>query len=68
MNRKSSQWVKLVNDTHLRPAFGTLGADQLTSSKITAYIAQRRKQGVANATINRELSLLLRAFTLAANC
>ena len=68
VNQKSSQWVKLVNDTHLRPAFGTLRADDLSTPAINAYIAQRRKKGIKNSTINRELSLLRRAFTLGHRC
>ena len=76
VNEKSSQWVKLVNDTHLRPHFGHLRADQVTTSSINSYIAKRRRPrpnkatkkerpGAKNATINRELSLLRRAFNLA---
>jgi integrase len=68
INQKSSQWVKLVNDCHLRPAFGKLRADDLSTAALNAYIAQRRKKGIKNSTINRELSLLRRAYTLGHRC
>lgn len=65
VNAKSSQWVRLVNDTHLRPWFGHLHADKVTTGTINAYIGARRKAGIRNATINRELSLLRRSYNLA---
>jgi integrase len=65
INEKSSQWVKLVNNTHLRPFFGTLRADHVTTRTIAAFITHRRDKGIKNSTINRELSLLRRAYNLA---
>jgi integrase len=64
VNGKSDEWVKLVNNVHLRPFFGHLRADQITTNTLNKYIAKRRKQGRKNATINRELSLLRRACNL----
>lgn len=66
INEKSSQWVKLLTDSHLAPAFGHLKTDQLTTRKINEYIQARRKAGIKNSTINRELSLLRRSYSLAA--
>ena len=37
----------------------------LTSDRITSYVAQRQKAGAANSTINRSLAALKRGFTLA---
>jgi integrase len=49
----------------LTPFFGHVRAMHLTSADVTRYKAQRQSEGVANATINRELAALKRALTLA---
>lgn len=49
---------------HLRPRFGHLRAAKLTTADVQNYISERRSQRAANATINRECSLLKRAFSL----
>src|SRR5882724_7423271 len=49
----------------LTPFFGHLRATHLTSADVTRYETQRQGEGVANATINRELAALKRALTLA---
>lgn len=48
----------------LKPAFGEQRASAFTTKALNAYIAQRQREGKKNATINRELSLLRRAFRL----
>jgi hypothetical protein len=49
----------------LLPFFGKMKAtDALASAAIMEYQTYRRKQGAANATINRELAVLSCAFTL----
>jgi integrase len=48
----------------LKPHFGEQRASAFTTKMLNAYIAQRQAQGRKNATINRELSLLRRAFRL----
>jgi site-specific recombinase XerD len=50
---------------HLRAFFGVDRAIDITVDRVTAYIAHRREQGAANASVNRELSALKRAFHLA---
>jgi integrase len=49
----------------LRPFFGHFRAVRLTSADVTRYKAARQAEGVANATINRELAALKRALSLA---
>jgi integrase len=49
----------------LAPFFGHLRASRLTSADVTRYKTQRQGEGVANATINRELAALKRALSLA---
>jgi len=51
---------------HLMPAFGKLRAAEFTTSHVTRYIAHRKREEAANATINRELAFLKRAFHLGA--
>lgn len=51
---------------HLLPYFGKMKvADALLSASIEGYQDERRSQGAANGTINRELSALSIAFTIA---
>jgi integrase len=50
---------------HLRRAFGDARAHNLTTASIVEYQARRQAAGVSNATINRELAALRRAFKLA---
>src|SRR5438128_1163708 len=54
---------ELVN--HLRPALGHLRAAAVTTADINRYIAARQATNAANATINRELAALKRAYSIA---
>src|SRR5947207_2908477 len=49
---------------HLRPVFELFRAVEIGTDRISSYIVERQKAGAANATINRELSALKRAFHL----
>jgi integrase len=46
------------------PFFGKLRAQRVSEDIISKYIAKRRDEGAANGTINREMTLLRRAFTI----
>ena len=50
---------------HLRAYFGLDRAIDISTDRIKAYIVQRREDEAANATINRELAALKRAFKIA---
>jgi integrase len=63
MNGKSLSWAKYI-DGHLRPVFGEIRASMVGAEVIGRYVTERHRAGVANSTINRELSLLRRAFNL----
>ena len=52
-------------EKHLRPHFDKIKAVQFGSLQIKRYIDNRRKQSAAYATINRELAILQRGFSLA---
>jgi integrase len=49
----------------LRAFFIDYKARDITADRLTAYVAQRQQAGAQASTINRELSALRRAFTLA---
>ena len=51
---------------YLEPVFGNVRAADFSTGQIRHYIADRRKAGASNATINRELAVVKRAFHLAA--
>src|SRR6516165_9184885 len=52
---------------HLKPAFGKLKASAITSASVDRFIEQKQTAGYANATINRWLEALRRAYTLGTN-
>lgn len=53
---KSYEHAKRRWELHLRPFFAFLRAEQVTSSLLDRYIAERRKQNASNGSINRELA------------
>ena len=50
---------------HVLPYFGEARAVNITPGDIEKYKLQRKEEGAANATINRELAVVKRAFQLA---
>ena len=63
---KRSSWRRLKSHlTHVRNYFRSDRARSITRSRLLAYIEFRQNEGAANATINRELEPLQRAFSLA---
>jgi integrase len=51
---------------HLLPEFGEIRAAEFGTSDLKRYIAKRKRAEATNATINRELAIVKRAFRLAA--
>jgi len=49
---------------HLRPALGHFRAAAVTTADVSRFIASRQAGNAANATINRELAALKRAYSL----
>lgn len=64
--RKSFIWAQRRIEQHLKPFFGGLRAEDITTEHIHAYAVRRQGQGASNASINRELAALKRMFNLAA--
>jgi integrase len=52
-------------EQHLTPFFGGRKMVALTAADVRAYVARRLDQKAANGTINRELTILKRMFSLA---
>ena len=52
-------------DKHLRPVLGDLRAANFGTATTDRYIRRRKDDGAENSTINRELAILRRAFSLA---
>lgn len=57
---------KLVVEAHVRPAFGKLRADKVTSAALADYRAMRTQEGASPTTCNRELGYLRTAMRTAA--
>jgi integrase len=57
-----------VRKTHLTPYFGHRRACQITTADVRKYVDGRQQLGASNATINRELAAIKRAFSLAVQC
>lgn len=53
---------------YLFKEFEGMRATDITTPKVKKYIRKRMDEGISNASINRELSALKRAFSLAARC
>lgn len=65
VQRRSSIYGARLNvKNHLRPAFGALKASKLETQHIERFVDQKRAAKLSNASINRYLSSLKRAFTL----
>ena len=64
--RASTEDVEDRIRVHLNPAFGERRAADLYTQDLKRYISSRREAQAADATINRELAIIRRAFTLAA--
>jgi integrase len=61
---RSAGDIELRHRLHILPFFGKMKATRITESDIDDYILQRRDEGASNASINRELVTIKRAFNL----
>ena len=64
INGKCLSWAELNWNKHLKPFFGGILAKNVSTDSLSRYIEARRAEKAANGSINRELSLLQRAFML----
>lgn len=68
MNKKKSQKRAEQCKAHLQDFFRGMRCPDITSAMVKEYILQRINDNARNGTINRELSALKRAFSLATEC
>ena len=61
---RSAVDIELRHRLHIIPFFGKMKASRITESDIDDYILKRREEDASNATINRELVTIKRAFNL----
>lgn len=61
--KKSLDRVSLAFD-HLEDYLGDLRAVDISKDRVMRYVAARQKEGAANATVNKELAALRRAYNL----
>jgi len=64
-HRRSLADVERHVRLHLAPFFGRRRLATIATGDVRRYVVHRQHEGAKNATINRELSVLKRAFTLA---
>lgn len=62
--KKSLDYVEMRWKSHIEPVFGHMLAAHVTSDDIEHYKQKRLSESASNATINRELAILKRAFHL----
>src|SRR5688572_23852012 len=63
--RDSLDHLKRRIKLHLKPWFRGRRMTKITTADVNSYVQRRQERGAAAATINRELAILKRAFTLA---
>jgi integrase len=68
MGHKSTSDAEARWRLHLLPSFTRRRATDVTTDLVRRYSSLRQQEGAENATINRELSLLKRAFNLGREC
>jgi integrase len=57
-------WPERRWNAHLKDYFGGMKAVRVGTTQIAGYVEKRQGEGAAKSTINRELALLRRAFSL----
>lgn len=67
INHKDVQFARLWIDNHLRPFFGSMKPDRLTTQDIRRFQVDKLKapKALSPASVNRALAILRRAYTLA---
>jgi integrase len=66
INQKKSMLKAERSVNHLKKSFENVRVTQITTPRINAFIEDRLSEGMANATINRELAALKRMLNLGA--
>jgi integrase len=64
INGQDVNWCKIYVEKHIRPSFGHIKAERIDKPTINIFIKSMLDAEYKNATINRCIALLRRAFTL----
>jgi len=64
LNGRSTVFIELLNGLHVLPYFGKMKAVRITEPDVDRYILHRKDEGASNASINRELCAIRRAYSL----
>jgi integrase len=64
INSQTVEWAERVWNVHLKDSFSGMRAANLGTNQITGYVEKRLNENAAKSTINRELALLRRAFSI----
>jgi integrase len=62
---RSAGDIEIRHRLHILPFFGKMKATRINESDLDDYILRRRNEGASNASINRELVTIKRAYSLA---
>ena len=62
---RDADTVKLRIEAHIKPALGSLLACRFTPHQVRQYVQMRRTESASDATINREMAVVRRGFSLA---
>ena len=66
--RKTLAWAEARWINRLAPFFGEVRAVEVTTDLLNRYVDKQQADSLGNATINRDLAALKRAFSLAFHC
>jgi integrase len=62
---RDAEILKWRIDAHIKPAVGSLLASRFTPHQVRQYVERRRSESASDATINREMAIVRRGFSLA---
>jgi integrase len=68
VNKRKSIVHAKIRVKHLDDFFKGMRVNDIDTPTVSRYVVMRRDQGAENATVNRELAALKRAFSLAVKC
>jgi integrase len=65
IKNQTVEWAERLWNIHLKDSFSGMRAANVGTNAITGYVERRLRERAAKSTINRELALLRRAFSIA---
>ena len=64
IKNQTVEWAERLWNVHLKDYFSGMRASNVGTTQITGYVEKRLAESAARSTINRELALLRRAFSI----